>query len=257
MPSVRLQASRQGQGKTNTAALARWVPPPGTVRQHQARAHAQRPCARTEAVPPHTASAPAPYGDARTTRGRTQSPCPRTPAVPRQQQSRTGARDHGRPRERSAPASKLHNQDKTHTMRHVVLSHQASRQTRPSPRNMVPQDTGRADAPHGDSRRGRAPAHRPRPGSRPVPQPTGRAQAPYGDSRRGRAQAHGQCPSTIRGLQPHTGPHGEVLPQDMGRAQTATTEDRRPGPRQTPPNKGVQATAASVRSCLAPAFSRA
>ena len=43
----------------------------------------------------------------------------------------------------------------------------------------------------------------------------------------------------------------------MVRAQTAIPEDRHPALRSTEPNQGVQATAASVRSCLAPAVRRA
>ena len=65
------------------------------------------------------------------------------------------------------------------------------------------------------------------------------------------APAHRRCPRTRRGLQHRR------CPTHTGRAQTENTEDRRPTQRQTLPNNRVQATAASVRSCLAPAFSRA
>jgi hypothetical protein len=67
----------------------------------------------------------------------------------------------------------------------------------------------------------------------------------------GSAQAHWQCsgPSSVHKA------HGRCsCPSSVPRQKT---EDRRPAPRSTRPNKGVQATANKLRSCLAPLVRRA
>ena len=59
---------------------------------------------------------------------------------------------------------------------------------------------------------------------------------------------------TIPGLTHRTGTRAEAVSKHTGRTQTAKTKDRRPGQRPTLPNKGVQPTGNSVRSCVAPAL---
>jgi hypothetical protein len=69
--------------------------------------------------------------------------------------------------------------------------------------------------------------------------------------------AHGRCANTRPVPTPNTGTHAEAVPTPTGGVQTAQTEDQRPARRSPRPNKGVQATANKLRSCVAPLVGRA
>jgi len=102
-----------------------------------------------------------------------------------------------------------------------------------------------------------APAHCRYPGPLPVPSALPVLRPMVG------TQAHCQCPGALSVLKRIVGApaHGRYssalsVPGPWS-VPTQKTEDRSPAPRYTRPNKGVQATANSVRSFLAPAICRA